>query len=427
MQLKYRIDDRPPVHELMLFGLQWFAIQMPIILLIGQIVGDIHFADAAATIGYVQKLSLATGVVWLAQILGGHRLPLITGPSSVLLIGVIASSGFAVGIVYTSIMIGGALLALLAATGLFGHLQRLFTPRVVAVVLLLIAFTLMPTVLGLLTSTGTAPQFSGLLFGTLLVLCAFAAQRYLPAFWGSVMILWIIVVGTGLWHLLFFPNAPGDAGPAPILLSIDFLGGFTLSPSFSPGVLIGFLVCFIGLAINDLGSIESLSLLDPPDMTKRINRGITLTGLGNVLCGFCGVLGCVNFSLSPGVILSTGCASRFVMVPSAALLIGLSFSPAILSVMGAVPSVVMGAALLYVLSFQVGAGLIKLGECSGGFGLEVGVVVGLPVLVGTAVASLPGAVLHTFPVTLQPILGNGFVMGIAAALILEHGVYRNKP
>jgi xanthine/uracil permease len=426
MQLKYNIDDVPPLPEFLLFGLQWLAIEIPVVVLIGQIIGDIHFADPALKLGYLQKLSFATGIVWLVQILWGHRLPLITGPSSVLLVGVIASAGFAAGIVYTSIMIGGALLFLIAAAGLFGYLQALFTRRVVAVVLLLIAFTLMPTVLRLLTSTGAPPQFAGLLFGITLVLCAFAAQRRVSAIWGSVMILWIMAVGTGLWHLLF-PGAVEPAGVVRSALSIGFLRGFTVDFSVSPGVLIGFLVCFIGLSINDLGSIESIGgLLNPPNMVRRINRGIALTGLGNVFCGFCGVVGCVSFSLSPGVILSTRCGSRFAMVPGAALLILLSFSPSLLSFVGRVPSVVMGAALLYVLAFQVAAGLMKLTEGSDGLGLDVAVVAGLPVLIGTAVASLPGPVLHAFPITLQPIVGNGFVMGIAAALILEHVVYKKR-
>ena len=53
--------------------------------------------------------------------------------------------------IYSSIMVGGLILALFSLTGLFGYLRRLFTPRVVAAVLLLIAFTLTPTVMNLIT------------------------------------------------------------------------------------------------------------------------------------------------------------------------------------------------------------------------------------------------------------------------------------
>jgi len=50
----------------------------------------------------------------------------------------------------------------------------------------------------------------------------------------------------------------------------------------------------------------------------------------------------------------------------------------------------------------------------------------LPILLGTVVAFLPPDVLHTFPAVLRPVVGNGFVVGVAAALILEHGVFRRS-
>ena len=59
---------------------------------------------------------------------------------------------------------------------------------------------------------------------------------------------------------------------------------------------------------------------------KRITRGITITGLGNILAGFFGVIGTVNFSLSPGVIVSTRCASKYTLVPTGLGLLLLSFS-----------------------------------------------------------------------------------------------------
>ncbi|HBA54526.1 MAG TPA: xanthine permease, partial [Syntrophorhabdus aromaticivorans] len=85
------------------------------------------------------------------QILWGHRLPLILGPSTVLLIGIISSQGFEADAVYSSILLGGLILTALSISGLFRYLQRLFTPRVIATVLILIALTLAPTVMNLIT------------------------------------------------------------------------------------------------------------------------------------------------------------------------------------------------------------------------------------------------------------------------------------
>jgi uracil permease len=53
-------------------------------------------------------------------------------------------------------MIGGATLAVMSFSGIFGYVQRLFTPRVVAVVLILIAFTLLPTIIDLASTSLSA-------------------------------------------------------------------------------------------------------------------------------------------------------------------------------------------------------------------------------------------------------------------------------
>jgi xanthine/uracil permease len=84
-------------------------------------------------------------------------MPLIVGPSTVLIIGILASSGQSNDTIHTAIVGGGLLLAVISVTGLLRHLKRIFTPCVVAVVLLLVAFTLTPTILNLIVSGRAIP------------------------------------------------------------------------------------------------------------------------------------------------------------------------------------------------------------------------------------------------------------------------------
>ncbi len=161
-------------------------------------------------------------------------------------------------------------------------------------------------------------------------------------------------------------------------------------------------------------------------MSGRINRGLTFTGTANILAGFFGVVGPVNFSLSPGVILSTGCASRYTLIPTAVILFLLSFSPALMGVIGMIPSVIIGSVLVYILCFQIVAGLVLVFKSEDEFQVETGLVVGLPILLGTVVAFLPAGIIDTFPATLRPVMGNGFVIGIFTAFFLEHLVFRQK-
>ena len=424
MKFRYGLDDVPPFSETILFGLQWLAISIPGIIILGRIVGDLQFEGLSGQVIYLQKLFFATGVTLFCQVLWGHRLPLVAGPSTVLLIGVIASRGHDLNAVYGSAAIGGVLLFLVGAAGLFGHIRKLFTSRVIAAVLLLIAATLTPTILRLLTYAprGTTVPMH-LLFAAILIILMFVLYRHLGGIWKSTVIVWSMLGSSIAYHVLF--PAPGEmTGAVPSAFVAPFFRNLTTGLSFEPGVLISFLFCFFALSVNDVASIQSVSeMLKPVRPESRLNRGIACTGLANLLSGFLGVIGPVNFSLSPGVIMASGSASRFPLVAAAAGLLLLSFSPVAVGLIGNVPQVVTGTMLLYILCYQVAAGLIVALGPGQVFSLESGLVIGLPLLLGVVFSFLPESVVSSFPPLLRPLIGNGFVVGVLASLVMEHIVF----
>ena len=427
MEFKYGLDERPPVLDTILYGLQWFAVAIPIIIVIGKITGAFHFNAIGDQMVYLQKLTFVMAVALLVQLFGGHRMPLIVGPSSILLVGIIAGAGYPVATIYTAVLCGGMVLTIASVTGLLGQLKKLFSPRVVAVVLILIAFTLAPTILNLITSvSGEAGALAQIVFSLILLFGMFIAQRFLTGIWKSTLIVWAMISGSLLWFLLFpetfRTEQIGYARPIS-----GFFKNLTLEFSFNAGVMISFLVCYLALFINDLGSIQTMNeLLKPSRPEGRINRGIFFTGLSNVLSGFLGVIGPVNFSLSPGVIAASGCASRITMIPTAVLLLLLSFSPIMIGFIATVPSVVIGAIMIYILASQIAAGLMTAFEAIHEFKLVDGLIIGLPLMLGTIIAFLPAAVLNDFPSILRPILGNGFVVGITAALVMDHLIFKEN-
>ncbi|MHB1042772.1 MAG: uracil-xanthine permease family protein [Eubacteriales bacterium] len=421
---KYGLDDAPPFMELVLLGLQWLAISVPTVIIVGKVLAGIHYDEPAGQVLYLQKLFFVTAATLLVQVLWGHRLPLVSGPAAVLLAGVAASRSSDMSAIYTSIMVGGAVLAASSAAGLFGRLTKFFTSRVVAVILLLIAFTLAPTIMNLVISPGLpVPVLFNLSFTLVLVFLMFVANRRLPGVWKSTLMIWSIIAGSAFYFLLFPQLAHTGAGGSKPAAS--FIQDLNLNLNFDPGVLVSFLICYLALSINDLGSIQSLGeLLRPGYMENRIKRGITLTGLANVLSGLLGVIGPVNFSLSPGVIVSTGNASRFTLIPAGLGMLALSFLPGLIAFIGSVPSVVTGAVLIFIMCSQISAGLMVVFSTAGGFKFEHGLIVGLPLMLGVIISFLPVNVLGAFPAPLRPLLGNGFVVGVLAVLVLEHIIYR---
>ncbi len=321
MQLKYGLEDKPPRSEMLVFGLQWLAVTIPTILIIGAVIGSIQ---GGSYILYIQKLLILTGIMILVQVLWGHKMPLVIGPATVLLIGVLATLDQGMGAINTSLIIGGLVLAILAGSGLFKYVQKLFTPRVVMVILMLIAFTLSPTILNLITAGDVALPSSNFVFALILVFAAFIAHGLLKGLWKSTLPLWIMAVGS-LAYYGIFKTVPQVSGLSALAIPGNFIAPLSIP---YPGVIIAFLICFLALAINDLGSIQAVgSLLNADEMEKRVKKGITLTGAGNALAGFIGVIGPVDYSMSPGIIAATECASRFTMIPAAVGLIILAFSP----------------------------------------------------------------------------------------------------
>ena len=256
-----------------------------------------------------------------------------------------------------------------------------------------------------------------------LIIGVFVFHRWLPGIWKSTLVVWTMVLSS-LIYLLFFPAATRPTFRTGPWMSLDFLADVSLRPGLNVGVLVSFLVCYIALAVNDLGSIQSMNrLLDLKDGDDRILRGITVTGICNVLAGCLGVVGPVDYSLSPGVVTATGCASRFTLLPAATIIAIVGLSPAIIGFLGGVPSVVVGCVLLYILTSQIAAGL-SVAVQRQVFQFEDGLVIGLPLLLGTIIAFLPADVLDSFPMVLKPILGNGFVVGTVTAILLDRAVFR---
>ena len=420
VRFSYGIDDRPEISSLIAFGLQWLAVSVPAILIIGKVVAGLYGGPA---IPYLQKLFILTALVLLAQIYLGHKLPLVIGPATVLLIGVLASLGAGFSAINASILVCGLLLAGIAAAGLFDYLKRLFTPRVIAVVLMLIAFTLAPVILDLITDGGGAvPATQTFVFALAFALILFVANGLLKGIWKSTLALWAIIFGTLAYVLLFGAVPLPPEGTALLAFPGDLLAPLAV-PGI--GVFAAFLICFLALAINDLGSIQSVGgLLAADNMGERTTRGVVVTGLGNALAGLTGVIGPVNFSLSPGVIAATGCASRFALVPAGVVLALMALSPLAIGSLASIPGPVIGVVLAYVMVAQIAAGLMLGQESSAVRTFDEGLIVGVPLLLGTVVAFLPDVVAAGFPAVIRPLITNGFVVGIIAVLLLEHLVYR---
>ena len=421
--MKYELNDKPGILPMLMYGLQWWIVSLPCVVIMGIIVSQLHYTDVAEQTFYLQKLFGIMGIAMIVQVLWGHRLPLIIGPASVLLIGILSTVSSGIPAVYTGIMVGGLVLTVLAYSGLLGKLQFVFTPRIVTVILILIAFTLTPVILKLVLGDAVHALFN-LFFTLVMVLALVIGNKLLRGIWKSTTVLWGIVGGVLVYYGVFgFPMLPStEAGIIPEQATV-----FNFPLDFEAGTILAFLFCYIALIVNELGSIQAVGhMLQADRMDQRTTRGVGIVGVTNVLSGLFGVIGPVDYSMSPGVISATGCASRYTLLPAGAGLILCAFFPSVVGMLVTIPGVVMGAILLYLMATQLAAGLQRLVREKAIADFDSGVVVGLPLMVALLLSFAPEEVLNLIPSLFKPIVGNGFVMGVITVLIMEHLIFKKK-
>ena len=415
MNFRFNVDDRPSVGVTLLYGLQWLMICIPVVLT------STFVAPEGEMVFFTQKLFALCGLTIIIQVLFGHRLPLVAGPAAVLLMGVIAaaSQGHTASTIYPSLIIGGAMVTLLAAVGAMKYIQKIFTPRIVAAIVLLIAFTLIKPIIGLIFADKEHAGLALILaIGGVAVMAW--ANKVLRGIWKSMVVIVAMIFGALFYYALTgFPTEFVSDSSTPQL----FISEITLDA----GVVIAFIFCYIALLINQVGSVQALGqFVGADDMAKRQKRGLLLTGIMNMVGGATGVLGPVDYSLSPGVVASTSCASRYTILPAAAAMVVLALFPDAVSVLLTIPKPIMGIVLLFLMATQVAAGLEVIHSTKAVLSFRDGLVLGIPIMLTLALSFAPKEAMDIVPSLLRPIVGNGFVMGIIVIILLEHIVLRER-
>lgn len=427
MQLDYHVHQRPGSLNLILQALQWLALWLPGIVLIGAVVGHLDIANQGQAV-YLQGLTWVCGLTMLGQQLYGHRLPVLSGPSAVLLVAVLATPSAQQAAVPSSLALGGLLLL---AVGVIRPLQQrilaLFSEQLVALVLILIPITLLPAVSRLCLQPVSTSSTVGAAFSLAWLLLLVAAGQGMPARWRNFVVLLSILLGS-----LVYGGFVGGTEPSLATATADHsghLGQAVWQGPWHPGVVFTFVLSALAVAVNEVGSVRSLyGVLPAPRPQLRLGASFFITGLGNIMAGVLGVIGPVSLSISPGVLAATRSASRWPLGLAALLLLGLGFFPDILGLLTRLPGPVVGSTLLYIFGLQFCAGLRKLAQHQSQRQHPWGMDVSLPLLVGILCAFYPSAAQEQLPVWLQPVAGNGFVTAVLLALGAEvcQGLWQSK-
>ncbi len=424
---QFQLNETPPFFKNLAYGLQWVMIAIPNVVVFSTLCGTALRFDPAAQISFSQRLLIATGLMTILQSLKGHRYPLLEGPSSAILLTFIILAPYGLPVIEGGMIFGGFFLILIGIFKWFKWLSSLFTPHVVGVILILVALTLLSFVYPLLIGINKAYPYGELsIFGSSLLIVLFVSflSHWLRGFLQTTSMLAGILFGLILFLFKGGISFTVVRQSSWFALPSPFLGVW---PSFSLPAILAIVFTYLAVMVNTVGSIQGISeIVGKEGLEDRIHRGIGMTGAGGLTAGLLGVLGLVSFSISPGIVLVSRVASRYVLTMSGAIMILCAFIPKLWALLTAVPPSVIASVLFVALSSQLMVGINVMLSGKGKVERREYFTLGLPILLGTMISIIPKQFFQLFPNAIASLVGNGLVMGILFSLLLEHLFFRQR-
>ncbi|WP_151736998.1 uracil/xanthine transporter [Paenibacillus tengchongensis] len=423
----------------LLAGVQWLFFLFTNTVLVPLSVGhalELGSADIAASL---QRSFILTGLLCIVQALWGHRYALMDGPAGVwwgLVLGICASAP-AMGMDTAAVaanLTGGFLLAgvaavLLAMLGFLKLLQRVFTPAVMGIYLLLLTFQLANTFFKGMIGYSDGGQWDLQLTGLSLFVIAVVTIIHLKAKGklGQFSLLAGIVVGWIAYAVLF--GSGGSAAAAAGTMEMWSWMPWGL-PAFEPGImLVGLIAGLVNMTNTLTGIIAAGKLYQQEADDKQYIRSLLFTNLFSIAGACFGLIPFGTFASSIGFLENTKVLRRSALIIGAALLMLVGFVPPLSGWLALMPMSV-GSAVLFVAYLQMFGTALK---SLSGTSLNAKSIyrIALPVLTGIGIMNMPASAFAGFPPLLAPLASNGLVVGVMVAIAMEAFVrwenYDNKP
>ncbi len=424
---RYQLDDKVPLFEALIYGIQWAVMIFPGLLIITDISADVLKLNIVAKAHFFQYLLVISGVFTVLQTLWGHRYPIQEGPSTAVLLAYIGIAPYGISAIQGGLIAGGIAILLIGLSRQTRKINQFFTPNVTGVILLLIAFCLLPflvpRLLGVSSEHSSGNHVIAVVSFSLIIFIALLSH-WLSGYLQTTAVLIGVLVG----YLAFSALGKIDFG---VIVETPWVElprhEWASFPTVFWPAIISFIFAYLAVVINSIGSIQgTAAVVGERDLDRSIDRGIALNGLGGIVAGLFGVVATVSYSSSPGVVLATRIASRYALTACGAILVLTGLIPKLAATFASVPGSVVGAALCVAIGFQIGAGIDVITSNVKKLDIRDYLVIGLPLIVGTIVSMVPREFFAGLPAALAVMVSNGLVLGIVMVLVLEHGLLRKK-
>jgi len=420
--LIYGLDDRPPLPALFLLGIQHVCLIA--ISLIFPVVIVRAMGGSAELAGFMVSMTmLASGIATVIQGFGrrgigsGYLCPTVGGPSF-LSASILAAQTGGLSLVFGMTALAGSFEMLFSR--IMHRLRVLFPAEVTGLVVMMVGVAVIPLAVPLFFGGDeTAVSTAGLSVALITLATMIGANV-----WGrGSMKLYSVIIGMIVGYIaafLFGVLGEADIGMvlAEPLVAVPNLSYFGWS--FNAALIIPFFVAILCSSLKSVGDLTTCQRInDPgwkrPDM-KNISGGILADGAGAFVAGLVGGMGQSTSSSNIGLSLATAATSRLIAFSIGAILIFLAFFPKLAGIFVIMPAPVMGAALIFSVSFMIVTGLSII--TSRMLDARKIFVVGVSLIFGLSVDVYPALYTDLHP-WIQPVFSSSLSLATVLAILLN--------
>jgi xanthine/uracil permease len=414
-----------------LSSLQWLIVTLSTTVAIPIVVGNVFGLHPEEIGRFMQQTIFFVGLASLLQAVIGHGYPMIEGPAgmwwSIFLI--LAQIGTGMGLspghigqsIELGLMVAGVLFIILGALRWIGKIQQWFTPTITGTYMILLAVSLCTTfVKGMLgidfqQSQVVQPKIA---VASIVIMALVVLFMRIPKVTSYAVLLGMVMGWIG-YALLGWAEPVRPTSELVVWPKLFFWG----PPQWDAGILLTSVLTGFVLLTNLITSVVVLGRVTGKEAgSKEFNRGGVFTGVSHLLSGLSGVVGMIPLSLSAAVIETTKMAARLPFIAAMIAMMAIGILPGVSHFLASIPTPVAYAAMFVTYTQLLGFGLkdftrVQMNERSI-------IVIGSSLLIGIGVMFVPTEAWKTIHPLLSFLLGNGLLLGVLIALLLEHVVFR---
>lgn len=418
-QMRYKIDDVPPLGVSIILALQHILAAFAGIIAVPLVVCAALGLSVEETTFMVSATIFASGITTVMQSKGvgpiGSRVSGMMGTDFTFVnpsISVGAKFGIA-GIVSATI---SASLVEVVLSRFIKPLMKFFPPLITGTVVSLIGITLLPV-----SIDWAAGGFGSADYGSIENLSvAFAIMVFtlLLSHYGKGMLSTAAVfIGMVFGYLICIPLGMVDLTPVADAAWIAVPNILRYGVKFDLAATLSFVPAYVVSTIGTVGIMMAIGEASGQKISSdRAASGVLCDGVGSMISGFFGAGPNTAFSQNVGLITLTKVASRHVMVIAGIILAILGVFPKISALISVMPSPVLGGVGVIMFGLVAAQGIKSLSAIY--LGDRELLIISVAFALGIGVTVKP-EILNSLPEALKMILSSGISTGTLAALILN--------